>query len=202
MSKCRLFLAGIQHFTVLTDHNPLISILNSHQLDEVENPQLQRLKTRLMGYNFTAEWRKGSQNDAPDALSRNPVSDPLPQDMHAEYDITSQPEPSIQEIRTISNNGQEGPHVKDLRKHAENDEEYQQLRDIIINGFPEHRAQLPELCKRYWHACQLLTLDDNLIVYGCRLLIPTSMRKQVLSQVHDSHQGMVRTKQRARLTVY
>jgi len=33
VSNCRLFLAGLQHFTVLTDHNPLIPILNSHRLD-------------------------------------------------------------------------------------------------------------------------------------------------------------------------
>ena len=45
VSKCRLFLARLQHFTVLTDHNPLIPILNSHCLDKVENPHLQRLKT-------------------------------------------------------------------------------------------------------------------------------------------------------------
>ena len=49
--KCRLFLTGLQHFTVLTDHNFLILILNSHCLDEVKNPRLQQLKTRLMAYN-------------------------------------------------------------------------------------------------------------------------------------------------------
>jgi len=41
-----------------------------------------------------------------------------PQDMHAEYDVTSQPEMSIQEIRTVSNHGQESSHTKDLCKHA------------------------------------------------------------------------------------
>ena len=29
--KCKLFLAGLQHFTVVTDHNPLIPIMNSRQ---------------------------------------------------------------------------------------------------------------------------------------------------------------------------
>jgi len=55
---------------------------------------------------------------------------------------------------------------------------------------------------RYWHVCEHLTVDDNLIVNRCRLLIPASMHKQVLSELHDSHQGAVRTKQRARLTIY
>ena len=74
--KCRVFLAGLQHFDVATDHNPLVPILNTRRLDEVENPRLQRLKSRLMAYNFTAQWTKGSNHCAPNALSRNPVMDP------------------------------------------------------------------------------------------------------------------------------
>ena len=38
--KCKIFLSGLQHFTVITDHNPLLPILNSYYLDEVENPRL------------------------------------------------------------------------------------------------------------------------------------------------------------------
>ena len=84
--KCRVFLAGLQHFEVATDHNPLIPILNTRRLDEVENPRLQRLKSCLMAYHFTAHWIKGSNHNAPDALSRNPVSDPQSEDTLAEYD--------------------------------------------------------------------------------------------------------------------
>ena len=47
-----------------------------------------------------------------------------------------------------------------------------------------------------------LSVDDGLIVYGCRLLIPASMRRQVLISLHESHQGSVRTKERARLSIY
>ena len=62
IAKCRLFLAGIPHFQLVTDHHPLVPILNCHRLDEIENPRLQRLKTRIMGYNFTAQWIKGTLN--------------------------------------------------------------------------------------------------------------------------------------------
>ena len=37
-----------------------------------------------MAYNFMAEWVEGSLNNAPDALSRNPVCDPEPTDILAE----------------------------------------------------------------------------------------------------------------------
>ena len=49
IAKSRLFLAGLPHFLVVTDHHPLVPILNNHCLDEIENPRLQRLKTRIMG---------------------------------------------------------------------------------------------------------------------------------------------------------
>ena len=100
--KFHLFLAGLQHFQAITDHNPLIPILNHHRLDEIENPCLERLKIKLMAYNFTIEWVKGTKNDAPDSLSRNPVTDPSPEDSLAELDTLSQPALSITEIRTLT----------------------------------------------------------------------------------------------------
>ena len=89
-----------------------------------------------------------------------------------------------------------------LRQITEQDHEYQQLLHYIRNGFPDHRSQLPDGCKRYWNILSQLALDEDLIVYGCRLLIPVKMRSKVLTQLHESHQGSVRTKQRARLVVY
>ena len=53
ITKCKIFLAGLPHFTVVTDHHPLVPILNSYRLDEVENPRLQRMKSKIMAYNFS-----------------------------------------------------------------------------------------------------------------------------------------------------
>lgn len=55
VTKCRTFLVGMQDFQVMTDHNPLVPILNSHRLDEIENSRLQRLRTRMMPFNFNAK---------------------------------------------------------------------------------------------------------------------------------------------------
>lgn len=87
IKKCPTFLAGINQFTVITDHNPLIPILNTHRLDEIENPWLQQLRTRIMAYKFTVRWQKGSQHEAADALSRFPPSPPNSDDELAEQEI-------------------------------------------------------------------------------------------------------------------
>ena len=97
--KCKMFLSGLQHFQIVTDHSPLVPILNTHCLDEIENPHLQRLCTKLMAYNFSAVWCKGSTNTAPDALSCHPVLEPSPGDALAEQDEDHSPAPSIAEIR-------------------------------------------------------------------------------------------------------
>ena len=202
VAKCNMFLAGLQQFSVVTDHNPLVPILNTKRLDEIENPRLQRLKSRLMAYNLTAKWIKGKSNSAPDALSRNPVSNPQLDDALAEFDHQHHPEPSITELRAGTSAGHDNIRLQDLRETAAHDPAYQQLKHTITHGFPDHRSQLPESCRCFWSAREHLSVDDGLIVYGCRLLIPASMRRQVLISLHESHQGSVRTKERAWLSIY
>ena len=123
------------------------------------------------------------------------------QDFHGECDPDNEVGATIAEIRAISGE-QESIRLQELRALAEKDLCYQQLRHYILDGFPDHRSQLPDECRRYWRIRDQLTVDDGLIVYGCRLIIPTAMRREVLTCLHDSHQGSVRTKERARLIVY
>jgi len=92
------------------------------------------------------------------------------------------------------------PYIQDLCRSAANDEEYQQLFSTILSGFPDHHSELPKPIRCYWQVHEHLTADDNLIVASTSL--PTSMRKQVLNELHDSHQGAVHTKHCAYLTVY
>ena len=76
------------------------------------------------------------------------------------------------------------------------------MHHTITRGFPDHRNQLPEACRCYWNIREHLTIDYGFIVYRCRLLIPASTRQKVLANLHESHQGAVRTKERTRLSLY
>ena len=66
MKKCNMYLQGLHHFTLLTDHQPLIPILNSMGIAHVENP---RLMMKILPYSLTAQWIKGKDHLATDALS-------------------------------------------------------------------------------------------------------------------------------------
>lgn len=65
------FITGIK-ITFETDHKPLIQILQSKPLDEV-TPRLQRIRMRLMRYNYKVNFVPGKQLVLADCLSRNPV---------------------------------------------------------------------------------------------------------------------------------
>ncbi len=104
INKCSLFLSGLPHFTIVTDHSSLIPILNTHRLDEIENPRLQRLCTRILSFNFTAQWLKGTKNEAADALSRHPRIIPGDEDSLADMEVDifagiSYIAPSISQLR-------------------------------------------------------------------------------------------------------
>ena len=147
---------------------------------------------RLMAYNYTAQWHKGSKNDASDTLLHHPRHDPEITDALAELDMNDDPEMSVAEIRAVRR-------WPTLRKptSTRNTQTCRTrwailvIAEFILNGFPKHHRQLPESCKRYWNVHQHLNLDDGLLVYGCRLLIPSTMRKHVLDNLHKAHQGVL-----------
>ena len=197
VKKCHKFLAGLAHFDIVTDHNPLLSILNHRRLDEIENPRLQRLRTKLMMYNFTAQWQKGSLHHAPDSLSRHPTSDPNDADMLAEHAMQSP-----YQIAAIQQQQELSIKLQDVFEAAINDPIYQNLKRVIIEGFPNSKNELTDDLKPFWIMRHDLTLDNDFIVCGCRLLVPTMLRNRVLFNLHESHQGITRTKARARLAVY
>ena len=56
-----------RRFTLVTDHKPLEKLGTLHQ------KTLNRLQEQMNKYNFVILYRKGEDNEGPDALSRNPV---------------------------------------------------------------------------------------------------------------------------------
>ncbi len=74
--KSKLYLLGLPSFTLMIDHQALVSILDNYTLDAIENPKLQRLKERLSPYIFKTVWRKGrstrSRTRFPDHRWRTP----------------------------------------------------------------------------------------------------------------------------------
>ena len=71
-----------------------------------------------MGYNFYAEWVKGNLNHAPDALSRNPVSEPQLDELLAEGMSSSA------EVQALTSDLTGSLRMSELHQTTQEDEEY------------------------------------------------------------------------------
>ena len=89
VKKCRVFLQGLQHFEMVTDHISLLIVINKYHLNEIENPHLQRLKMKLISCNLVATWRLGKDHLAADALSRAPLDAPTAEEEKLEHHVWS-----------------------------------------------------------------------------------------------------------------
>ena len=197
MKKCHNYLHGLDNFTLLTDHQPLVTILNKKTLDHIDNTRVQRLKSHMTPYLFNTVWRKGKEHKIADALSRAPVDTPTPDD-----------EPDNDEMYGYVCNVQEHLLAKssssdlildDLRNVTSQDNEYQELIQAVQHGFSDSSHHHLAHYKKLAHA---LSVDKGLVLHGSRIVIPQARRGDVLKTLHASHQGMERTLRRARQAVY
>ena len=189
--KCCLFLAGLQHFNVITDHNPLISILNTHHLDEIENPRLQCLKPESQG----TIWTRGSNHHAPDALSQHPTTKPGNEDTLAETDSQLRQEITISEIWAVSCMGLMLPTcLQDLWDKVAQDTEYKVLHSTIDSMVFQHTTIIfPKPASSFW---PLMTASLFMVASYW------SPEPCTITDLHEAHQGIVCTKQQACMTVY
>ena len=208
MSKCRLYLLGLPRFTLVVDHQPLVTILDKYTLDAVENPRLQRLKERLTPYVFTTVWRKGKLHAIPDALSRAPVRDPS-SDEEEETEVRSRIrcviEHTIASIVTDDHNVSQRINdslLCELRSAAAADPEYQQLVNAIKEGFPKTPEKLDVAIRMFWKLRSELWHDHGLALFGTRIIVPKSRRSEMLERLHAAHAGVECTKCRARSTIF
>ena len=155
-----------------------------------------------MMYRFTTEWRKGAEHHIPDALSRAPVADPTPEDT-----FTHELESSVQATVRAAAVALRPEHLKDpclskLAKAAGDDPTYQELVQAASEGFPKTSAGCTPTLRDFWKVRDDLTCSEGLVLKGCQIVVPRALRRDVLADLHASHQGIDRTKRRARQTVY
>ena len=67
------------------------------------------------------------------------------------------------------------------------------LADLIITGWPKDIKEVPcPLCP-YWQHRETLTVENGLVLQGEALVIPPAERERVLHQLHEYHQGIMKS---------
>ena len=82
------------------------------------------------------------------------------------------------------------------------DSEINALKEMIHSGWPSTIQQVPVPLKPYWPFRDELAVEDGIAVKSHRIIIPTVLQKEILTKLHAAHQGIEKTKLRARSAVY
>ena len=78
------------------------------------------------------------------------------------------------------------------------DNALQKLSETIREGWPPHKHQLNDEVKAFWDFKDELSVYDDIVFRGERVVIPKSMQKFMIEKVHESHLGIVLCKRLAR----
>lgn len=180
LKRFHLYLYG-RHFTIQTDHKPLERILGPKSgIPSLAAMRLQRWAITLAAFNIRFD--PSSHNAVADALSRLP----LPSTFAYEVVVYNVEERLIRSLpithKEITHATRVGPilsqvlgYVKQVwRRHVD---------DLRLQPYFNHLSQL--------------SLEQDCLLWGQRVVIPFRYQKDILQELHIGHSGIVRMKEMA-----
>ena len=176
-----------------TDHKPLVPLLSKTYLDCLP-PQIVRFRLRLMQFNYTISHIPGKLLYTADTLSCAPVDSTEKTAL-----VDTETEMFVQAV--ISQLPVSTSRLDDFRKAQNDDSTCCRLTKFCKEGWPSRHDLSGELCC-YFTVKDHLSIADNLLLYGNRIIIPHSMRDEILRKVHAGHQGIKRCRLRLATPVW
>lgn len=172
---------------VHSDHKPLASIMLKPL--SAAAPRLQRMLLQLSKYRLTVKHIKGKDIPVSDFLSRNSLTDTMPNlmeglDLHVH---------TVRKQLFVTNR-----RLDSIRNAIKQDRSMQTLKKTILEGWPENRSNCPQEVIEFWNHRDELSVEESLIFRGQKLVIPPPLRPEMLVQVHTGHLGVTKTLERAK----
>ena len=89
-----------------------------------------------------------------------------------------------------------------VREQTTSDPIMRHLHDTILMGFPEDSRIMRELTRIYHQYRSDLSIVEGVMLYQDRIVIPPSLRDQVLETLHTAHQDVTSMNARAKASVF
>ena len=157
---------------VETDHQPLVPLLTTHTLDQLP-PLIQRFRMRMMRFHFTEVAHvPGKKMYIADALSR------LQTPGQAVTTIDDE-EMKAHVASVISSLPASDGRLQQIMEAQEEDPVCRQFKTYCCEGWPDEHS-IKDAIKPYWQYKGELSVAQNMLLKGLRIVIPSSMRLEFL----------------------
>lgn len=199
--ECLGILFGLRRFhqycygrkvIVETDHLPLIPIFKKplHRAPA----RLQRMLLQMQRYDIEVKYRPGKEIPLPDTLSRRPISDTGP---------SLSDEADIQVNMVMASLPVSDRKMHEIKVQTGQDEQLSVLKQIILSGWPDNKKECQSLVTDFWNYRDELTVYDGVIMKGNKIVVPKSLRSNMIEIIHGSgHFGVEKSLRRARSALF
>ena len=147
--------------------------------------RMQRWATRLCAYQYHIKYRSSGEHSNADALYRLPrpdILDGATVDRADGFQLDQlEPLPVTAEV---------------IRQHTANDYILQRVYSLILSG--RSMKGVDEDIQPYCRVFNELSLTQGCIMRGHRVVVPQTLRMQILQELHEGHLGIVKMKEIAR----
>ena len=183
--KFRHYIYG-KSVTVETDHKPLVTILKK-QISDAPN-SLQKMLLKLQDYDLHLIHNSTTQM---------PISDTLSRAFLTNTEAVEEDEYEVLCVTHMTQNKAER-----ICEATEKDSTMQALIARINHGWPDRRHEVSKSLRPYFPFRHELIADNGLIFKANHIVIPYSMRDDILEQLHHPHVGIEATMRRAKDCVF
>ncbi|KAL1446405.1 hypothetical protein WDU94_012412 [Cyamophila willieti] len=171
-----------KRFVLITDNQPLSRIFHHNKaLPQMTSARLLRYASFLSGFDYTVQFKKGKENQNVDCLSRIPIDTHLcSSDQYIGDEVNQLYAELILQVSSAKVTSES------IKEETQKDDKLKQLIFELKNNSNE----------------STYTLVDDVLFYKDRVVIPVSLQSQILSELHETHLGVMKMKQLARRYVY
>lgn len=185
VKKYHQYLYG-RRFVLVTDNKPLVSIFGPKKgIPIMAANRLQRYALLLSGYQFDIEYINTKDNVA-DYFSRNPENCPNDNKDEDNQDVFVNYVDQVNELPTTS---------ADVRAATAVDAILTKVQGFVRNGWPE---KVEDRFKPYFLRRTELSIENDCLFWGYRLIIPETLRQKMITEIHKTHLGICKMKSLAR----
>jgi len=182
------------HFTLVTDHENLVSSIMKKTLDEV-TPRITRFKIRLMRYKFVLINIPGKEMYTADTLSRAPLPDTECTKSRLEEEAESFIRFVIEQYPLTERK------LDQIKQHQHEDEICAKIMLYTQEGWPD-KSSVPSVLIPYMQFLGSYSIHDGLLLKDHRIVIPSGMRLEILDRIHEGHLGITKCRERAISSVW
>lgn len=174
--------------TVVNDHKPLLGIMKK-EIHKIPSSKLQKIRLKLLNFDIRLQYASGKTIHIADYLSR----------YTNETDMTDEDKTITDSVLSIHASEDK---INEFILETGKDVILKRIKDYCLKGWPENRTKCPEELRYFYKIKDDIMIENGILFYGERIIVPSSMRDKILIQIHEPHFGIVKTKKRAKNSIY